>query len=32
MILYNDLEASEKVRVYDTGYNHKTEEDRTASW
>jgi predicted dehydrogenase len=29
MILYNDLEASEKVRVYDTGYNHKTEEDRT---
>jgi predicted dehydrogenase len=29
MILYNDLEPSEKVRVYDTGYNHKTEEDRT---
>ncbi|HLA58004.1 MAG TPA: Gfo/Idh/MocA family oxidoreductase, partial [Puia sp.] len=28
MILYNDLEPSEKVRVYDTGYNHKTEEDR----
>jgi predicted dehydrogenase len=24
MILYNDLEPSEKVRVYDTGYNHKT--------
>jgi Predicted dehydrogenases and related proteins len=29
MILYNDLEPSEKVRDYDTGYNHKTEEDRT---
>ena len=32
MILYNDLEPSEKVRVYDTGYNHKTEEDKTGSW
>ena len=29
MILYNDLEPSEKVRVYDTGYDHKTEEDKT---
>jgi predicted dehydrogenase len=29
MILYNDLEPSEKIRVYDTGYNHKTEEDKT---
>ncbi|MDP4131663.1 MAG: Gfo/Idh/MocA family oxidoreductase [Bacteroidota bacterium] len=29
MILYNDLEPSEKVRVYDTGYSHKTEEDKT---
>ena len=28
MILYNDLEPSEKVRVYDTGYNHKTDEDK----
>jgi predicted dehydrogenase len=28
MILYNDLEPSEKVRVYDTGFEHKTEEDR----
>ena len=26
MIVYNDLEPSEKLRVYDTGYNHKTEE------
>jgi predicted dehydrogenase len=29
MIVYNDLEPSEKVRIYDTGYNHKTEEDKT---
>ncbi|MFN2440070.1 MAG: Gfo/Idh/MocA family protein, partial [Chitinophagaceae bacterium] len=29
MIVYNDLEPTEKVRVYDTGYNHKTEEDKT---
>ena len=29
MILYNDLEPSEKVRVYDTGYNMKSEEDKT---
>jgi predicted dehydrogenase len=28
MILYNDLEPSEKVKVYDTGYDHKTDEDR----
>jgi predicted dehydrogenase len=28
MILYNDLEPSEKVRVYDTGYVHKTDEDK----
>ena len=29
MILYNDLEPSEKVRVYDTGYDHKTDEEKT---
>jgi predicted dehydrogenase len=29
MIVYNDLEPSEKVRVYDTGFNHTTDEDRT---
>lgn len=29
MILYNDLEPSEKVRVYDTGYEHKTDEEKT---
>ncbi|MBC7947908.1 MAG: Gfo/Idh/MocA family oxidoreductase [Chitinophagaceae bacterium] len=28
MIVYNDLEPSEKVRIYDTGYKHKTEEDK----
>lgn len=29
MIVYNDLEPSEKVRVYDTGYLHTTDEDKT---
>lgn len=28
MIVYNDLEPSEKLRVYDTGYNHTTVLDR----
>ncbi len=28
MIVYNDLEPSEKVRIYDTGYNHKLDEDK----
>ncbi len=28
MILYNDLEPSEKVRVYDTGYVHRSDEDK----
>jgi predicted dehydrogenase len=28
MIVYNDLEPSEKIRVYDTGFTHKTDEDR----
>jgi predicted dehydrogenase len=28
MILYNDLEPTEKVKVYDTGYNYKTDEER----
>jgi predicted dehydrogenase len=27
MIVYNDLEPSEKVRVYDTGYEHTTDEE-----
>lgn len=29
MLVYNDLEPSEKVRVYDTGFKHKTDEDKT---
>lgn len=28
MILYNDIEPSEKVRVYDTGYDYTTDEDK----
>jgi len=28
MIVYNDLEPSEKIRVYDTGFNLITEEDK----
>ena len=28
MIVYNDLEPSEKVRVYDTGYQHKTDDEK----
>jgi len=26
MIVYNDLEPSEKVRIYDTGYQHRTDD------
>jgi predicted dehydrogenase len=29
MIVYNDLEPSEKIRVYDTGYTHNTDEHKT---
>lgn len=28
MLLFNDLEPSEKIRVYDTGYDHKTDEEK----
>ncbi|MCG2614168.1 Gfo/Idh/MocA family oxidoreductase [Terrimonas sp. NA20] len=28
MIIYNDIEPTEKVKIYDTGYNIKTEEDK----
>jgi predicted dehydrogenase len=28
MLLFNDLEPTEKIRVYDTGYNHKTDEEK----
>ncbi len=29
MIVYNDLEPSEKIRVYDTAYKHKNGHDKT---
>ena len=28
MILYNDLEPTEKIKVYDTSYDHRTDEER----
>lgn len=28
MVLFNDLEPTEKIRVYDTGYNVQTDEDK----
>lgn len=28
MLLYNDLEPTEKIRIYDTGYEHKTDEEK----
>jgi hypothetical protein len=28
MVLYNDLEPTEKVKVYDTGYRHKSAEEK----
>lgn len=28
MVVYNDLEPTEKIRVYDTGYHHKTDEEK----
>lgn len=28
MLLFNDLEPTEKIRIYDTGYDHKTDEDK----
>ncbi len=28
MIVYNDIEPTEKVKIYDTGYDHKTDEDK----
>ncbi|MCU0438585.1 MAG: Gfo/Idh/MocA family oxidoreductase [Raineya sp.] len=29
MIVWNDLEATEKIKVYDTGYDMKSDEDKT---
>jgi predicted dehydrogenase len=28
MLLFNDLEPTEKIRVYDTSYDHKTDEEK----
>ena len=28
MLVYNDLEPSEKIRIYDTGYNHISDEEK----
>ena len=28
MVVYNDIEPTEKVKIYDTGYEHKTDEDK----
>jgi hypothetical protein len=28
MVVYNDMEPTEKIRIYDTGYNVKTEEEK----
>lgn len=28
MIVFNDLEPTEKIKIYDTGYDHKTDEDK----
>ena len=28
MLVFNDLEPTEKIRVYDTGYNHKSDEEK----
>jgi predicted dehydrogenase len=28
MLLFNDLEPTEKIRIYDTGYEHKTDEEK----
>ncbi len=28
MVVYNDLEPTEKIKVYDTGFSHKTDEEK----
>ena len=28
MMVYNDMEPSEKIKIYDTSYNHKSEEEK----
>jgi predicted dehydrogenase len=29
MIVYNDMEPTEKIKIYNTGYSHRTDEERT---
>ncbi len=29
MLMFNDLEPTEKIRIYDTGYSYKTDEEKT---
>jgi predicted dehydrogenase len=29
MIVFNDIEPSEKIKIYDTGYNYKNEEEKS---
>ena len=28
MVVYNDIEPTEKIKIYDTGYEHKTDEEK----
>ena len=28
MLVFNDLEPTEKIRIYDTGYNHKSDDEK----
>lgn len=28
MVVFNDLEPTEKIKIYDTGYNHQTDEEK----
>jgi predicted dehydrogenase len=28
MLVYNDIEPTEKIKIYDTGYTHQTDEDK----
>ena len=28
MVVFNDLEPTEKIKIYDTGYDHKTDEEK----
>jgi predicted dehydrogenase len=28
MLVFNDLEPTEKIKIYDTGYDHRTDEEK----